>query len=404
MIKLDSGTKHILYLFILTRILLALIAVAASSLPDSGYFSGMHHDPNILVDSFIKWDAEWYVTIATYGYNPDVEMYPHNQAFFPLYPTLMRAFSYFLGTVPFSGIAISNLSLLAAIYFLYKIAKLEFNEDVAKRSVLYFLIFPTAFFLSSIYSEGLFLALAISAFYFARKGRYDLAGALGFFAALTRPVGVFLVFPLAVSAILNKRKVNLSEIAPLFIIPLGLLLYALFLWHQTGDMMAFLNAQENWERSINIPFAFAMLCFSAIPFLKENQKAVNAGYALLSIFLLFILLTTLSINPYDFMGNGNHVPQVLVDFAFCIFAFAVLYPGISRLPVSLSVYSFIVLLVPLATQSLMSFPRFALSAFPIFIVLGILGKDKRVHYALSAIFLALMAVLFAMYANWYWVA
>ena len=80
-----------------------------------------------------------------------------------------------------------------AFLYLYKLAKLEFNEGVAVKAVLFLSVFPTAYFLSAPYTEGLFFALVIASIYYARLGKWGFAGILGFLAALTRLAGLLLL-------------------------------------------------------------------------------------------------------------------------------------------------------------------------------------------------------------------
>jgi Gpi18-like mannosyltransferase len=63
-------------------------------------------------------------------------------------------------------------------------------------AVAFLLFGPVSFFFSSIYSEALFLPLAIGCIDRARRGRWWQAGALGALAGLTRFIGLMLVIPL----------------------------------------------------------------------------------------------------------------------------------------------------------------------------------------------------------------
>lgn len=58
-------------------------------------------------------------------------------------------------------------------------------------------IFPSALFLLAPFTEALFLAFSVWCLYAARRGAWPAAAGLGLLAAITRPVGAFLVLPLA---------------------------------------------------------------------------------------------------------------------------------------------------------------------------------------------------------------
>ncbi len=53
---------------------------------------------------------------------------------------------------------------------------------------------------------------------------------------------------------------------------------------------------------------------------------------------------------------------------------------------------------------LYSFPRFALVAFPCFVALAVLGRDRRVHAVVVPRLAAVLAVYVVRWALWYWVA
>src|SRR5262249_59616967 len=83
---------------------------------------------------------------------------------------------------------------------LRRLVQLDYPASVALRSVWFFLIFPTAYFLHVAYSESLFIALALACLLAARRERWWWAGVLGAFCWMTRGVGAVVVPTLAVEA------------------------------------------------------------------------------------------------------------------------------------------------------------------------------------------------------------
>src|SRR5205085_7325056 len=116
-----------------------------------------------------RWDSEWYLSVAKDGYRlvPGQES---NVAFFPLYPCAVRALHFIF---PFRsdagwfllGILLSNGSLLLSLAFSNRLVRLDYDHATAARTVLYLCLFPTTLFLSAFYSESLFLACVLGAFY-----------------------------------------------------------------------------------------------------------------------------------------------------------------------------------------------------------------------------------------------
>ncbi|MFA7398416.1 MAG: hypothetical protein GX799_04345 [Crenarchaeota archaeon] len=181
------------------------------------------------IGQFDRWDSEIYINIARNGYSlgyPDVSSFPqlaHAQnipplampewAFFPLYPVAMQAgsilFTVFLSPVHslmLSGFLISNLSFFISVIFFYKLTeKLFKNPKVAILSTVFYSFCGGAIFLSSIFSEALFMALTLGAFFFLEKNKISIAIALGILASLTRSNGFLIAIPFLVAAILSIR-------------------------------------------------------------------------------------------------------------------------------------------------------------------------------------------------------
>ena len=150
-----------------------------------------------LSPEFFGWanfDGEHYLSIAIFGYKG------LEQAFFPIYPMLISFFSEPFSQTLFSslvssvfiGIVISNFSLLLAIKLIWELVKIDYPLKIAFGTIIAILIFPTSFYLGAVYSESLFLLLAVASFYFARKGNWFLAGFFGVVSAATRIFGVLL--------------------------------------------------------------------------------------------------------------------------------------------------------------------------------------------------------------------
>jgi hypothetical protein len=211
-------------------------------------------DPNM--NEHVAYDSEYYVSIAASGYDdPSVQaLYPDdprhsgvpvcdgtvdylslNYAFMPGYPMAMRPVMAVASVVPFAsdltetgkatlaGIVVSALGGMLAMLALARLmAFLDRRRKTASeagseptsawggtsglRAALYLLVFPTGFYLAQVYSEGLFIGLAFMACAMAVE-RKVLAGAgFALLAALVRPVGVFLFFPLAWAAFETMRE------------------------------------------------------------------------------------------------------------------------------------------------------------------------------------------------------
>jgi hypothetical protein len=113
----------------------------------------------------------------------------------------------------------------------------------------FLLLFPTAFFFSAVYTEGLFFMLMSMSLYFFYSKKKNGAAVSGFLLALTRLIGVFVSIPFITEAIYKKGKLNFSQIKwPLVIIApfIGLGLYMVYLFATTGDPLYFFTAQPSF--------------------------------------------------------------------------------------------------------------------------------------------------------------
>ncbi len=208
-------------------------------------------------EMWTRWDAQHFISLAERGYA--ATGYETSQAYFPLLPLLIRALTY-VGVHPvLGGLIISGLSSWVACAFLYKLAERDVGPGTGRHAALYVLVFPTTVFLIAPYSEALYLAGAVGAFYFARDGRWLVAGIPAAVAVGARAAGLFLLAGLVVE-FFRQRDFSLDRalnaVTGILIALLPLLGYALFLVRLKGDPFFFLTAQRvGWGRSFVGPVA-----------------------------------------------------------------------------------------------------------------------------------------------------
>jgi Gpi18-like mannosyltransferase len=148
--------------------------------------------PQRLFDPWANWDGQWFIRIASNGYH-----LVHSEAFFPLYPLIVRYVGYVTGNYVLAGTIVSWVAIALALWLLYRMVAARFDPAVAAWTVAFLSFFPTSFYLTSVYSESLFLLFSVAAFYFAERKHWALAGVAGMLSVLTRNTGLFLVIPLA---------------------------------------------------------------------------------------------------------------------------------------------------------------------------------------------------------------
>jgi hypothetical protein len=328
------------------------------------------------VNMLSRWDARWYVEIARdgYRYKPG---FPSNAAFFPFYPLLIRAIHALL-FLPANdywwllvAIALSNVALLIGLTYLHALLAIDFEEDIASRTITYLLIFPTTFFFSGVYSESLFLALTVAAFYYARTNHLPLACILAALATLTRAQGVILALPLVIEYLhqCNFRLRNVRWNITLFaLVPTALLAFAFFLKLKFGSWTVMFDVQNAWGRHSMWPW---------------HPLAWFVRYA-----------PALSPEHHD-----------KLDFAFLVVLLGAALAGLRRLRISYSVYIWTAVVFFSCWGMFGSIPRFDLVIFPLFIVLALIGARNRAFHLGYVVAASMLAALFmVMHSQWNWVA
>src|SRR5262249_14994282 len=144
-----------------------------------------------------------------------------------------------------------------ALAWLIPLLRLDFDQRTAARAALYLLAFPTSLFLSAVYPESLWLLLSVGAFWSARRGRWWLAGLLGGLGAVARPLGVFLVAPLALEYLAQRGyrpgAVRADALA-LGLIPLAFAGWAAYLYRLSGNPWLFHDAHAGWRQALGSPW------------------------------------------------------------------------------------------------------------------------------------------------------
>src|SRR5689334_147593 len=87
-----------------------------------------------------RFDANWYTSVAEYGYGT----IGGDDHFPPLFPVLIRILKPLFGSAFLAGLLISHLATLFAIKLLYDTFYDWGGDSLAKRSVLFLLIYPTS--------------------------------------------------------------------------------------------------------------------------------------------------------------------------------------------------------------------------------------------------------------------
>lgn len=387
-----------------------------------------------LVEPLRLWDGLWYTQIADLGYGSFATA---NPAYWPLFPWLMEGGARITG-LPYEtvGWGLSNVFFVIALGFTYALVQVDLPRTIARGSLWLLALFPMALFFSAVYTESLFLMLAASALYFARTRAWALAGILGLLAALSRSNGVMLLLPFAVLFIQqvgwSPRRWLTTGLAPALFALLPLLGPVLFYVYlnaedipQTISNPAFVEVQGQWWRYGAAPWE-TMRCAIAgcevpvgqeyIDRFQERQGRVDSAGDVLpyeSRGATWTWVRELVDDPswanltsadfrYLFAESRT---QELIGFLLFI-GLAIL--GLRVLPLYQTAYLLPPMLFPLfqpgALNPLLSYPRFGIVLFPLFVVLALVLQRRGPFLAWIAASTALLAIFTVQFANWYWVS
>ena len=265
---------------ILFRILLIALGIFI-------YYTFVQQQGHINYEEILKslhiWDARHYIYISHgyASYTPNGEF--TELVFFPLYPLLIRIFYYLAGNDVLSGLCVSIVAFALACVYFYKLVCLDFAKEVAQKALIFLCVFPTSFFFGLVMSESLFLLLSVLTLYHIRKHHWWLVGIFGCLAALTKYVGVFLVFPAFVEVLEEYHvfkniknwkyllKISFQKLVPLILIPCGTLIFLYINYRVSGDALYFLKVQAKKYHQETTPFYQILQTISHVIFHGGNS-------------------------------------------------------------------------------------------------------------------------------------
>ncbi len=326
-----------LWFFIATRILSYVLAIGGSFWLIDRYAAKKNPDGYIRVDNraldvFVRWDATRYLDIAEQGYGP---VYPENRAFFPLYPSLLRALG---GTVERKivlGALINGVALLLALWLLLY----TYRHEVDQRWLAFAIVVtPGSFFFSMLYTEALFLLFFAIVLWAYKQDWPWLAAPFGALASVLRPQGILIAGLMGLHGLRRPWWLLASLVA------CSGLAYTMYDGYRaTGDALVFLHAQSAW-------------------------RAEPTWHA-----------------PIDALIAFDHDPDYYATALIALFLVGCMFRRKAPMAEALMGLGFV--LMPLSTGTLMSFPRFWLGMVPLHVELARESTPRlaRLLYAIPAV-------------------
>jgi hypothetical protein len=324
-----------------------------------------------------RWDAIHHLNLALQGYSGVSE---GDTVFYPLYALLTRAFRGLVGgNVILAGLLVATLAATASFAGLYRLTDSCFGPSAAQWSVLALAIFPTAVFLIAPFTESLFLALTVGAFLACYRGRWWLAGALGFLASLTRGPGIISALAFAIIAWDGWRKTKVP-----FLRYWGTPILA-----GVGLPLAGGVSFLAWREAVGFP---------AVPEILRQYSGLvltNPVSGLLA-----------SVQQWVRAGDFTMTLEVLTAFVFIGLTSAMFVNPRWRRPEWLAYVTANLCLFlskqSLTGSSLQSLPRYVLTLFPVFMVVGdwLAHRGRRIQFVYLVGSSSVLLVISALYVLW----
>ncbi len=331
-------------------VLIVAVVVAARHVAEA-----VREIPPGLFAPLANWDGNFYLGLAAGGY-PSAP--GPSFAFLPLFPAVLALLSAIPGPLELIA-ALFNLGCFATALVLLR--KLYPEQD---DGVLFFIALPFAFFHVVVYTEALALLLAVAFVCAVRRRNTAWIVVLGVLAGLCRIPAIALAgFSIEPFLQGHRRVAAVAAMAPV----LGLAGWMAWLGVSTGDPLVLIRVQAEFGRA--------------------------------TVFHPGVFLDYLSSLP----SRGGMVWWE-VGAVVTVLAGAAALAKLRRFDEAL--YSAAVVLIPLFSMRLAAVNRFALAAFPVFVLLGgrLAGSLPRPVFALLvAAELAALVFFAARFGLQYWV-
>ena len=336
---------------------------------------------NDLLDLPARWDAGWYLTIATvgYSYTPDsTAAFQQNIAFFPAYPMAIRLFAPLFGREAlWTGVLVSIVAFYFALAYLLRLARSELgNDEHATTAVMLIATYPFAVFFSAAYTESLFLLTLVGAVYHFRKDQLWRSAFWGFVCGLTRPPGCFLSVVLGLMALRSAFAQNATANRALLVRRLlaasapglGMLAFSAYIYGLTGHPFQWTVQNAAWGRVYK---GLGEIVTDRAAFIADN-------------------------------GLYSYVSTQTIDLFYSlavILCLAAVWPVYRRFGLPYAAFIVLNVLPPMSAGGMLSMGRVTSVLFPVFLWMGA-AVPPRHRMAWITLFALLQGFVAVMFFSW----
>lgn len=339
-----------------------------------------------LTEWWYKWDASNYIGIADGGYTsivvPSGYMGDAYQAlaFLPLYPALIWVVNLLFHNAMLAALVTSTLCYVGGIIFLYMAVSLKYTRDIAEKAAILISVFPFSFYFGGMLPESTVLLTASACIYFSFKKKWWLAGIFGMLCTLAKLQGITILAFMGIEwlegnkiFLLIRKKdwksffKRLTDLIPMCITFLGLVIYFIVNYYYTKDAFYFLKLQKYiWSHS----FADCGTCIKNIIYNITNDS-----------------------NGFNVI-IAEYVPELILFFI----TLYVIVRCVNRHNGSLPIFLFAYTIISYSADWVISGSRYLSVAVPLFIMSAELVHKRPVVYRFLICASLLLQVLF-MYSH-----
>jgi hypothetical protein len=407
-----SAKFNLVFLFLLGYKIIYLLAIssAISIWPEDAHAEMFHSDNQVLTPNgylafdchFASWDAEHYLFIAVHGYAAGSS----RCAFYPLYPLMIRYFSFITGgSQLMAGMILANTFSVTGCLLFFVLVRRRLGESVAMLSLLLLVTFPGSLFFQFIYSESLFFLLLMLLLLGLDQDRLWLAIVSGFLLPLTRAVGLFCVLPLFWHVLMYSRCARWVQLGAKIPWLRKNLIAPVAASAGQSPSKGQSEVQRGW-------LLLAPVCGWAVylALMKFGTGSAFEGFAAQKKFGMESIVNIFNVPHFVFAfftpSSFSAARGSLVDrLSFLLLLYCL--PIIWRLDKGWFLWAFFLGIVPAMSGMFVSYTRFASVVFPLFVALGLfLNRPgllfRCLRFATVATFFAVQIILVWRFVNFRW--
>lgn len=327
------------------------------------------HKPFDLLKALSPYDSQFYLRIAEQGYlkDPKTLIDKSTYNFFPLFPILIAFIKIFTRNIIIAAFVTSNIFLMLNFFSLYFVIVKWYSQKLATKTIFLFFLFPFSIFFRGYYTESVKLFLLIWFSYFLISKRFQLAAVC--LSLLNVTNGATLLLNPVFYGYLVKESTHRSDFwkKALIAVVISLIpfcLWMLFCYIQTGDFVYFYKTRFLWPRPSMFPLLWNLYSLTQINVFPLFARIDIIGVILSGIFLVL---------------SRKFLQPVLWWTTFALWIMPLL-----------------------VQQATMSYSRFEIVFFPLFIYISGRLSEKNYFFILNC-FVCFLLIVSLLFINSYWI-